>query len=288
MKTKFSRIFSKRNKGGFTLVEVIISTALLGILIIGMLMFITPVFSSVETNEAAAKAERTISTMEVYISKSLRNSFYVKTFTNTNVTAACAVHSGMIVDTDYQKMIEFMNKGNNKDNYQLNCIGIRYVTDNNPRNSSDGTTAQKYMLYNEYVDQTAFTIDPTKSTLIFDESFYEDLYPTFAFSHITVDLDANFNEIPETTDPSITPPAVALTLTPALIMDIGGYGHESMSDAYKVFTGKSVIQVNNIKNPQFNTKGEYKIFDNTDMGTAGTDTFVFYITRKAKATPVGP
>lgn len=36
------RLLKKRNKGGFTLVEVVVSVALLAILMGGMMMFIAP------------------------------------------------------------------------------------------------------------------------------------------------------------------------------------------------------------------------------------------------------
>ena len=40
---KICRFFKKRCKSGFTLVEVIVSCALLAILLMGMMLFITPI-----------------------------------------------------------------------------------------------------------------------------------------------------------------------------------------------------------------------------------------------------
>lgn len=284
---KLGRLLRKRNSGGFTLVEVVISTALLGILIIGVLLFMTPVFGILETNEDAAKADRAVTTIETYVSKTLRGALYIKVFTNTNASAGAYTTAGMITNADYQEMVTFMTTGNNKDNYQLNCLSLKYVADNNPRNSSQGTTAQKYMLYNELVDTTNYVLLPSSAALVFDESFYEDIYPKFEFEHLTVKFDNAGNVLTET-EAAADPTLVDKELTPALVMNIGVYNDESMHDVYKVFTGKSIIEVNNIKSTAVNTGGEYKIFDTT-AHVAGDDIFIFYITRKPKVvTPVSP
>ena len=283
---KLGRLLKKRNSSGFTLVEVVVATALLGILIVGVLLFMTPVFGMLETNEDAAKADRAVSTMETYISKSLRGSLYIKVFTDTNATAGASATGGMIVDTDFQKMVTFMGTGNNKDNYQLNCLSIKYVTDNNPRNSSQGDTAQKYMLFNEAVDQTQYILQPASAQLVFDESFYEDIYPKFSFSHLNVYFDSTGKELTEA-EVTADPTKLDKTMTPAIIMDILVYNDESMHDVYRIFTGKSIIEANLIKSTAVNTGNEYKIFDNSTHA-AGQDIFIFYITRKPKTTPVTP
>lgn len=284
---KLQRLLKKRNSGGFTLVEVVISTALLGILIIGVLLFMTPVFGMLETNEDAAKADRVVSTVETYISKSLRGSLYIKVYTNTNASAGAHVTGGMITDADFQKMVTFMNTGSNKNNYQLNCLSLKYVTDNNPRNNSQNATAKKYMLFNEAVDPTQFILQPSSAKPVFDESFYEDIYPKFSFSHLDVYFDSTGKEL-TADEVAADPSKLDKTLTPALIMDILVYNDESMNDVYRIFTGKSIIEANLIKSTAVNTGGEYKIFDNTEHA-AGDDIFIFYITRKPKvATPVTP
>ncbi len=286
---KLNRLFSKRNKGGFTLVEVIISTALLGILIIGVLLFMTPVFSMVESNEGAAKADRAASTMEVYLSKSLRNALYIKVFDGAAAADASSTTGDIYKNADYEAMRTFINTGNNKDNYQINCISIKYVEDTNPRNNSIGSTAKKYMLFNETVDPTQFTVDPAKSALIFDQSFYEDIYPAFEITHMEVEFDASGNVIPETTPPGATPPTVDKTLTPGLIIDINIYKDEAMNSYDRIFSGKSIVQVNNIKSTAINSGGEYKIYDNHTVNVTSFDTYIFYISRKPKVvTPAGP
>ncbi len=287
MITRLRRLFNKRNNGGFTLAEVIISTALLGILVIGMLLFMTPVFSMAETSEEAVKADRAVSTMEVYLSKSLRNAIFVKVFTDTNISAAAHNSSAMFVDSDYAQMRQFVA---DNPNYQLNCISIRYIVDSNPRNQSNSENPYKYMLHNETIT-AQYTLDGSKSELIFDQGFYEDLYPKFTISHLSVDFDASGNPIPDTPPAGGTPPVVDKTLTPGIVIDIEAFNAETMTTDDKVFTGKSIIQMNNIKSPAINSGGEYKIYNNTAIdpsGGSGKDTFIFFVTRKSAPPAVPP
>ena len=165
----------------------------------------------------------------------------------------------------------------------MNCLSLKYVTDNNPRNNSQNGTAKKYILYNEKVDATQFILLPSSAQPVFDESFYEDIYPKFSFSHMDVHFDSTGKEL-TADEVAADPSKVKTTLTPALIMDILVYNDESMNDVYRIFTGKSIIEANLIKSTAVNTGGEYKIFDNT-AHDAGDDIFIFYITRKPKVLP---
>ena len=286
MKNKLSRLLRKRNKSGFTLVEVVISTALLGILIIGVLLFMTPVFGMLDSNEAAAKSDRAMSTMETYITKTLRRASYVKIFTNADDADITSVTGDIFIDTDYDKMVKFMQKPGNQDLYTLNCLSIRYEVDNNPRNNSQGSTAHKYMLYNETINTTHYTLDGTKSQLVFDESFYEDIYPEFAFSVLKVNFDASGNVIPDVLPPGGTPIPVSTTRTPGLEMEMSVYSDESMNHVYKVFGGKSYIECTNIKSPEANPdpNNGNKIYDIATLAS-GKDIYIFYITKNLKPTP---
>ena len=53
---KILRLLKRRNNGGFTLIEVIISCALLAILILAVMGMVTPVMSVVMSNEKNANA----------------------------------------------------------------------------------------------------------------------------------------------------------------------------------------------------------------------------------------
>ena len=51
------RLLKKRNKGGFTLVEVVVSVALLAILMGGMMMFIAPIVRNFNDNQKDQSAQ---------------------------------------------------------------------------------------------------------------------------------------------------------------------------------------------------------------------------------------
>ncbi len=287
MMKKLSKLLKKHNSGGFTLVEVVIATALLGILIIGVLLFMTPVFGMLDTNENAAKADRAMSTVETYVSKSLRRSIYVKVFTGGDDTDITSTSGAIFTDADYTKMVEFMNKPGNKDRYTLNCLSIRYEVDNNPRNRSENNNARKYMLHNETINTTHYLLETSETELVFDESFYEDIYPSFDLSVVSVDFDSSGNVIPETVAPGATPVTPAVTRTPGIIMDMSVFSDETMHEVYRIFTGKSIIECNNIKSAEANPKGDYKIFDITEL-TTGKNIYIFYITRNLNPVTASP
>lgn len=283
---RLKRLSKWRNSSGFTLVEVIVSTALLGVLIIGILLFMTPVFSLAGSSETNTKANRFATTLELYVSKSLRSSVYIKAYTGAKISDVNSNSGAIYTDADFQSMKDFVVA--NSTNYELRCMSIRYVEDTNPRNSSTGDTAYKYMLYNDKIDTSKYFLDESKSELVFDECFYEDIYPKFAFEVKPVYFDEN-GAVIDTTAPDITldadgkPDTAKLTLYPAIEMNIDVYEEEGMEEYSRVFKGLSYIEANNIKSLQLNSKGTYKIYlpkEVTD-GTTNKDIYIFYVARKA-------
>lgn len=283
---RLKRLSRWRNSSGFTLVEVIVSTALLGVLIIGILLFMTPVFSLAGSSETNTKANRFATTLELYVSKSLRSSVYIKAYTGAKISDVNSNSGAIYTDADFQSMKDFVVA--NSTNYELRCMSIRYVEDTNPRNSSTGDTAYKYMLYNDKIDTSKYFLDESKSELVFDECFYEDIYPQFAFEVKPVYFDEN-GAVIDTTAPDITldadgkPDTAKLTLYPAIEMNIDVYEEEKMEEYSRVFKGLSYIEANNIKSLQLNSKGTYKIYlpkEVTD-GTTNKDIYIFYVARKA-------
>lgn len=274
MKKYLTRLFKKRNSSGFTLVEVIVSTALIGVLMIGIVMFISPVFSMVDTNETAQRADRTATTLELYLSKSLRNTVFVKVFTGAETDDVTKVEGAIRVDADFKEMEEFVQK--NSDNYQLNCLSIKYVKDTNPRNSSLGDDPYKFMLFNESFDSNYVHLG---SEPVFEECFYEDIYPKFTFDRETmkVELDDEGKIIAEDAVPK---PEVKTTLYPGIQLDIDIYSDENMEDYGQIFKGTSYIEINNIKSMQINSEGKYKIFPNEELDPNKNDMYVFYVSRK--------
>lgn len=289
---RLKRLSGWRNSSGFTLVEVIVSTALLGVLIIGILLFMSPVFKLAGSSETNTKANRFATTMELYVSKSLRSSIYVKVYTGAKIGDIAG--SGAISqekDAEFKNMLDFVTNAENGKNYELRCMSIKYVEDTNPRNSSSGDTAYKYMLFNETFDLNKGTLDKSKSQLVFDECFYEDIYPQFSFAVKPVYFDEN-GAVIDVTAPDIKldaegkPETAKLTLYPAVEMNINVYEEENMELYSQVFKGLSYIEVNNIKSLQLNSKGTYKIYQPMEItdGTTDKDIYIFYIVRKAGVT----
>ena len=298
---KYLKRLSKwRNSSGFTLVEVIVSTALLGVLIVGILLFMTPVFGMIDNNEVNQKADRTATTMELYLSKSLRSALFVKVYTGAKFGDINDASGAIYTDEAFITMKDFASA--NSANYELRCISIKYVEDTNPSNSSIGDSPYKYMLFNEKIDTAYYMLDGAKTELIFDECFYEDIYPKFEFRRNPVCFDKDGNVITESydADGNVTPKHedsagnkadpwphddstnYATTLYPVLEMDIDIYGDESMHETSRALSGKSFIEINNVKSLQLNSKGTYKIFEPEAItdGTTYKDTYIFYVARK--------
>ncbi len=300
MMKHLKRLSKWRNSSGFTMVEVIVSTALLGVLIVGILLFMTPVFGMIDNNEVNQKADRTATTMELYLSKSLRSSLFIKVYTGAKSDDVTKGDGAICKDTQFEAMKKFVV--DNSANYELRCISIKYVEDTNPRNNSTGNNPYKYMLFNEKVDTSHYTVDASKSDRIFDECFYEDIYPKFSFRRNPVCFDKDGNVIPETydSDGNVTPKHedvdgnkvnpwphddttnYTTTLYPVIEMDIDIYGDEGMDISSRAFSGRSYIEVNNVKSLQLNSKGTYVIYEPEAItdGSTDKDIYIFYVARK--------
>ena len=74
------RRLKKRNSGGFTLVEVIVSCALLAVLLGGMMLFIYPVIRTFDDTEKVYTADNVANCIDEYITKkiSVFECFYKK------------------------------------------------------------------------------------------------------------------------------------------------------------------------------------------------------------------
>ncbi|MBE6889032.1 MAG: prepilin-type N-terminal cleavage/methylation domain-containing protein [Ruminococcaceae bacterium] len=288
MKKYLARLLKKRNSAGFTLVEVIVSTALLGVLMVGVVLFMAPVFSMVDTNETAQRADRTATTLEHYISKSLRNTVYVKVYTGVVADDIEKPDGAIREDEDFLEIVEYMK--NHSDNYQLNCLSIKYVEDTNPRNSSEGNHPHKFMLYNESFDNNYQIIS---SEPVFEECFYEDIYPKFTFDReaMKIEIDADGNIIDPTPTPDSTTeadpdetaeaePEAKTTLYSGVKLDIDIYDDESLMAYAHIFKGTSYIEINNIKSMELNSEGKYKVYPTLEIDPDEKDMYIFYVSRK--------
>lgn len=170
---KFIRLLRKRSSSGFTLVEMIVSVALLAILLAGMMIFISPVLRSFNDNQTDNNAQNTTTCVQEYISRKLRNSYQVSIFENTSYTAIQA-------NSAYKSQIEAMNdfcaaiNGPSAVNktYVLRCMSLRY-----------DTADQRYYLWDESVNMSSKgALDQSKSRKAFADCLYDDLYITYEFS----------------------------------------------------------------------------------------------------------
>ena len=194
MKTKFKRLLSKRNKGGFTLVEVVISVALLSILVLGVMSFAGPVMELIAGNQKAGRATMLAETINSYIEGCLKSAKYVQPFENV---PRAATYSGALVlkastdaNTGLNKFNTFMKTDPDAANYEVRCIGIRWLDD------ATNSGKQKLMLTNEVVDNN-FTQDPVYTLSIkepsnpadtrkvFDDVMYKGLYPVIHLENFT-------------------------------------------------------------------------------------------------------
>ena len=93
---KICRFFKKRCKSGFTLVEVIVSCALLAILLMGMMLFITPIVKSFNDPNRNLVAENITTCIQNYITLTTRNATNVAIFANTNEASVKANGNAVI------------------------------------------------------------------------------------------------------------------------------------------------------------------------------------------------
>ncbi len=298
---KLIRLLKKRGKSGFTLVEVVISCVLLGILILGVFSVVTPIISGVKSREQSANALMLGEAAEAYIDRSIKNSVFVAIFENGKPDDMKA-DDKIAKSKQMEEMLAFINNADNKDAagndiYELKCIGIRWKYDAKSQQ-------YKYMITNEIVDKTTGAVDISPSTSksydVFETCFYENLYPEFTFDimeTVVVDEDGN-----PTTDPPTMQEVPAIKTTVSV--------HRDADMQEMAFQGTGYADLTNIKRQQ--TTGFYKLFskkgilnaDGTYVADTETvlraapdpdddslseedkhlETYIYYVTRKLKAT----
>lgn len=229
------KLLKKRRSGGFTLVEMVVSVALLAILLGGMMLFIAPIVRSFNDTKRDLTVENAATAVEEYITKSIRNASQIAIFSYTN--------DAELTSGDKQKIISDMNKycvGINKDakglpltegkeKYLLKCISLRY----------DEST-QKYILCQESVDMNgngalkSVDIDKKK---VFSDCLYNDVYLTFDM------------RMPENGDYNSTDTTIYNRLekyrSDTLQMTIRAYSDPSRNN--KVFEGTGISELRQIK-----------------------------------------
>ncbi len=280
MITKIKRTLFRKNNGGFTLVEVIVSTALIGILLVGMMAFIGPAMKMMQTEEVDSRAKTVAETIDSYINGSLRNSIYVAMFEHSDMARDINDMTGSIYNnTALNNMKDFCLDTNNIAVYELKCLAIRRLYDSKRQEF-------KYVVTNETVLNNDVRLDSNKTYEVFDMCFYEGLYPEITLKWLTNQVD---DEAP--LDPA------DVKNVPALETSVNIYTDPDRDGSSLALVGKGYINFINIRSGILNS-GDYKIYPETDttVRTAEEaktrfnyegDTFIYYVTRKAtyNATP---
>lgn len=196
-----ARLFKKRRNSGFTLIEVIVSCALLGILVFGVFAFASPIMNLINTGKKSARATGLSETIDSYIVGTLRNAIKIQVIQNTSFER---IHNQAVVQDPalgLDEIYEFMCDDDNANNYEVRCLGICWVADQaSPQYSSSltGTAVPKKQmlislkLKNVFApgsDQAgalmpeASSLTPTSLGMprfadkVFDDSLYSGLYP---------------------------------------------------------------------------------------------------------------
>ncbi len=201
-----ARLFKKRRNSGFTLVEVIISCALLGILVFGVFTFASPIMDLINTGKKSARATGLSETIDAYIVGTLRNSIKTQVIQNTSFSR---IHSQSVVQDSalgLEEIYDFMCATDlstgipNATKYEVRCLGICWVEDKaSPQYSSlkaDSDRPKKQMLLNIKLKNIfapgsdnsgalmpeADSLNPNNALKgeidkVFDDSLYNGLYP---------------------------------------------------------------------------------------------------------------
>lgn len=172
------RLLKARNSSGFTLVEVILSCALLSILILGIMMFVTPVLKMVTSGQKNARATMLSETVDTYIAGVLRTAAVVEVFENVELTSS----SGGSVDLralspagqGVNKIDEFMARDGSSDSYEVRALALVCKDEG-------AITTQGVRLYNATVDSSTLNLDaasikPENQAL--NDLMFEGLYAT--------------------------------------------------------------------------------------------------------------
>ena len=247
------RLMSKRNNAGFTLVEVIISVALLGVLLASMTLFVGPVLEAAADAKDDIRATVLAETVDAFIDRSVKYSSHVAVFNNVPISGAerTTRMEAIYNSEELKKFKEYFESdpAAQRDKfYEIRCIGICWRMD-------DRTNESKFMLSMGKVGKAVSgRYEILDTAQVFEDCFYEDLFPT-----------VNIEKV-ESTDGGSEKKIVALKL------NIDVYSNDAMTTkamtgvGYTQFINENIITVNP---------------DPAEESDEKTDTYIFYITRKA-------
>lgn len=294
MKLLIKRLLKKRNNGGFTLVEVVISCALLAILVLGVTGFAGPVLNMLKDEKKDARATQLADTLNSYISGVLKDAKFVAvyenaTFDDAKDTASALKSIAGTGDKGLNKMATFMSTPENQKKYQVCCLGIRWYDD-------DKTGRKKLMLTNEQVTSN-YGLKEGGSSPVFTNELYDGLCPVIKFETFGPLIDdGTGNMIRDTTKAN----ASGYKLTTQIYSDENCYAVNSVTRNNKArlsFTAVTFFECSAMKNSDSsenkpaeepNKLGELQNQIDAKQGSLGCengynerayypDTYIFYV-----------
>ena len=288
---RLKRLLKRRSSGGFTLVEMVVSVALLAILLGGMMLFISPIVRSFNDNKTDLTAENVATAVQEYITRNLRNANQVAVFSYVNESTLATGNYQALID----QMVKFckdVNKdGSNplpagKEKYLLKCISLRY-------DSSSG----KYYLCNEKVNSLNGALESVAldSKKVFSDCLYKDLF-------LTVDIKKTLNDDFGSTDTQIYNRTEEYRSD---ALDITICAFKDSARQVKVFEGSGISELRAIKGMLTqDTKNSATYFmkmipDNPDPADGSTlkfedsadgsrDIFIYYVVRRLSPVAATP
>lgn len=277
MKKLIWRLKRKRKNSGFTLVEMVISCGLLGILVLGVTLFITPVLKSAASNERNVRASLLAETVNNFISRSTRAACFVQIVTNAD--RSDAYEGGAITENEnIKKMLEYTNKRLDQDGkkiYELKCISFTWAEDTQ-------TFEHKYMVMNEtFVNSSSAAINMNPIPM-FENCFYDGLFPKFTAEQLEGTDVAPGDSSADPSDPDDKKPVPALKLTTEVFSDQDMKAPE--------FIGVGFTEYASIKNPLINPTGELKFYPTQTLDSSNdhSTTFIYYVGRRSMASEASP
>lgn len=277
---RLKRLFCRRRNNGFTLVEMIVSLALLAILMGGVMLFMLPIIRSFDDTNRSYTAENAATAVEEYIVRSIRNANQVAIF---NYIAPGDLTTDANISAQITKMNTYCKNINGtapsgSEKYLLKCISLRY-----------DSTSGKYYLCNEQVNMNAGGVltDPTAITdtkKVFSDCLYNNMYMTFDISQIN---NADYNN-PESTTKGDQ------YRTDTLSLEVCAYTDPERLNGDLVFKGSGIAELRQIKvmvkQDEKNKDSYYMMMQHpsnpdtqytyADADADKRDIFIYYVVRR--------
>lgn len=310
---KLRRLLRLRNSAGFTLVEVVVSCALLGILILGIMSFVTPILRSVRDKEKDARATMLAQSINTYIGSTIQYAYFVCTVSNCAKEDTLGANP-MVTSVKYTGS-EFATSKANKgletlktcfntmnsakpDTFEIRCIGVRWLPDYDDRQ-------YKLMITNEKVNQNTLALEGTPRA-VFEDCFYNGMYPVVHFGNYDNQYyvnDDSGTKVPQVKDEDVDM-AAALEIVTQVYTDMDCYNivADKRTNAWQAVENVGFVGFSNIRSNYIN-KGDYEVIPNIDAQLYSEamakdtsvvfsedgdtwyyypESFIYYIVRKTK------